>query len=135
MTADCPDVDVLIALGVALEWEVDGVLEHVASCDGCRAQLRELSELRHVLAEGVAPRAGFADEVMQVLPTEGSSRAWATRFALGLVASCTTAVALAAASSGTGSDRTVVALPLVSLVAGAAAAAWLGRPTRTVASA
>ena len=132
-TVDCPDTDVLIALGAALEWETDGTLDHVASCAACRAQLRELAELRHALTEGVVPRPGFVDDVVGALPSERSAGAWAAHLALGLVVSCTTAVALAVSSVGTSGDRMLLGLPVVSLLAGVAATAWLGRaPTEAV---
>ena len=127
MTTNCPDVDVLVALGTALDWETNEMLDHVASCGSCRAQLRELAELRHLVTESVTPRPGFADDVLRALPVEGSRAPWVAKLAFGLVASCTTAAALSAASFGTSGDRMLVALPLVSVLAGAVAAAWLGR--------
>ena len=134
-TANCPDIDVLVALGAALDWEPEGTLAHVASCAACRAQVRELGELRHALTESVVPRPGFTEEVVRALPRERSGSAWGARLALALVASCTTAVALAVSSVGTSGDRMLVALPLISVLAGAAATAWLGRPDAEVAAA
>ena len=131
MTADCPDVDVLVALGAALDWEAEGILDHVASCARCRAQLRELAALRRLMTESVAPRPGFTDEVLRALPAEQGRAPWSARLALGLVATCTTAVALAVASFGTSGDRMLLGLPVVSLLAGVAATAWLGRASTT----
>jgi hypothetical protein len=128
MTTDCPDADVLLALGTALDWETDGTLDHVASCGDCRAQLRELAELRHLATEDLAPRSGFVDEVVRALPVDRNESPWVARLTFGLVASCATAAALSAASFGVSGGRMLTALPVVALLAGATATVWLGRP-------
>ena len=63
----CLEADDLVALGAAVQWDVDGVLEHLAGCDNCREQLRGLRAVYRAAADTITPVAGFSEAVMQAV--------------------------------------------------------------------
>jgi hypothetical protein len=69
---DCPNEDLLLRVGSAVDWKVDGVLQHIGSCDACAATLRDLRTLDLVLATSTPPDPGFTDEVMRAIEAEGA---------------------------------------------------------------
>ena len=105
---DCVDSDTLTAVGQALDWDVDEPLDHLGTCQSCRATLATLAATRQALAneEVVAPE--LVDRIMTQLPVNqaeepGSARTWNPVVVLnaGLVMITTMAVAvMAAAQSG-----------------------------------
>ena len=49
MTDCCLDTDSLVSVASALEWAVPARLDHLASCERCRARLAELADLQRGL--------------------------------------------------------------------------------------
>jgi predicted anti-sigma-YlaC factor YlaD len=70
----CLEADDLVALGAAVHWDVDDVLEHLAACEGCREQLRGLRAAYHAAAATMTPAAGFSDAVMNAIGERNAAR-------------------------------------------------------------
>ncbi|MDX1395153.1 MAG: hypothetical protein R3195_12215 [Gemmatimonadota bacterium] len=64
---DCLDADDALSLTQVLGSDPAGRLVHVAACGECRGRLDEIARVREAVVAR-APRAGFTDEVMAVLP-------------------------------------------------------------------
>jgi anti-sigma factor RsiW len=106
----------------ALDADERGVYEeHLATCDRCRAELRELGETAGVLAlaaEGPAPSDGLRDRVIAAARKEGPSnvvairprrRRWYAAGAVAAVAAVGLAIGLWAGLSGGGSPSNKLA--------------------------
>ncbi len=73
----CPDVDQLLSVANALDWQVQEGLEHLRECERCGDYFAQLASVHAVLEARTEPRAGFADEVMRSLPdAEPATRRW-----------------------------------------------------------
>jgi predicted anti-sigma-YlaC factor YlaD len=66
----CPNEDLLLRIGAAVDWDVEGTLRHVSRCARCAETLAELGTLRAMLTEAHAPDPGFSDEVMRTIEAE-----------------------------------------------------------------
>jgi anti-sigma factor RsiW len=106
---DCLDSDILTAVGQALDWDVDEPLDHLGTCQSCRATLATLAATRNTLARQVAVDPKLVDRIMTQLPVNrtegpGSARAWkpVMVFNAGMVMITTMAVAVMAAAQTSG---------------------------------
>lgn len=63
----CIDSDAAVALASFADDPID-VLEHVAACEACRAQVDDTARLRAELAAVLPMREGFVQAVMASLP-------------------------------------------------------------------
>ncbi len=70
----CLDLDRLVAVGAAVDWQVDELLEHLRDCTECREELRRLASVHGALSAEEAPRPGLVDEVMANLVATQASR-------------------------------------------------------------
>ncbi len=124
----CIDLDELVSLGNALDWDVEQRLSHILSCEACKTKIRELETLHEVMSEEVAPRAGFPRDVLDALPTEKRSKSKAASPVITLVntllASMTCFFAVVLASSGAPGVETGMPLLFVALIAGATTFVW-----------
>ena len=72
----CLDLDRLVAVGAAIDWQVDEVLDHLGDCAECRAELQRLASVHSALSEEEEPRPGLVDDVMaDLLSTEAKRTA------------------------------------------------------------
>ena len=75
----CLDVDTLTSVGQALDWDV-AQLDHVHTCDECRAQLEVLKTARAILTDEEPVRPDFADGVLAAIlqraNQEQPAKAW-----------------------------------------------------------
>lgn len=69
----CPDLDVLMAIAAAAGWNEDE-LRHAVSCQVCRDSRAALRATREALVAEHAVPAGFADRVLQSLPSPSEGR-------------------------------------------------------------
>ena len=105
---DCLDSDILTAVGQALDWDVDEPLDHLGTCQSCRATLATLAATRNTLAREVAVDPELIDRIMTQLPVHQaeesrSARTWKPVMVLnaGMVMITTMGVAaMAGAQSG-----------------------------------
>ena len=69
----CPNVDALLAVGQALQWETTAGLEHLKSCERCQQELESLHAIHASLVDEVEPAAGYVDAVVRSLAEEPAS--------------------------------------------------------------
>ncbi len=135
---DCLDSDTLIAVGQALDWNVDEPLDHLGACTSCRASLATLAATRQALAREEPVDADLVDRIMRQLPVHqaeepGFARTWNPVVVLnaGLVMITTMGVAvLAAGQSGGPLPGWPVAV--AGLVAAIGYVSWQRRPVGRV---
>jgi len=124
----CLEADDLVALGAAVRWNVDEVLEHLAGCEGCRERLRGLRAVHHSAADSITPAAGFADVVMQAIgerhaaPTR--TRFHMTSLLTPALAAMTTFFAVLMISSGDSGALTGIPVLVTCAAAGVATLGW-----------
>ena len=113
---ECPDLDALITIQEALDWDAESAMRHVVSCESCLAGLRQVERLHEVLDQSLDPTHGFADRVLASLPPmpsptrsrEQESRGWllsAGIFALATTTALLLLSSAAIASPGAGGVR------------------------------
>lgn len=71
----CPELDQLVAVGAAVDWDVELLLEHLRYCGSCREELGRLATVHGALAAEVAPRVGLVDAVMTDIVEQDTRRA------------------------------------------------------------
>lgn len=128
----CLDIDQLVSLGSALDWDPEEGLLHLAECDRCRTQLNELAALQHALVGQIQPEPGFSDRVVgSVLRKPHRNRA--RSFRIGIVGVVNAALAglvsfFAIALGMAGLSQTAVEPPgvIASLIAAASTLWWNG---------
>jgi len=69
----CPDPDVLLTVAATVAWDEDE-LRHLVSCEACRDTRATLRAARGALIAEHAVPAGFADAVLQSLPSPSEGR-------------------------------------------------------------
>ena len=68
--SDCLGADQLVTIGDALDWDVAVKLEHLQSCESCRARLAELGLIRAALAETEAVEEAVVERIGAALRAE-----------------------------------------------------------------
>ena len=122
-----PDPDTLATIAATLAWRPIEQMEHLHSCDTCRAELKKLSRVHDAMNHAMNPREGFADEVMSALPTDDSaSPVWHKLAALvaPALASLTAFAALASTTGGRSPNAWLLPALTMAIVAGIATAWW-----------
>ena len=66
----CPSPDRLLGMAEAAEWRPLSVLDHVAACASCRAELGDIERIGSVVGEREPPSPGFAERVRRALGEE-----------------------------------------------------------------
>ncbi len=124
----CLEADDLVALGAAVQWNVDEVLEHLAGCEGCREQLRSLRAVYHSAADTITPAAGFTDVVMQAIDERHAAptrpRFHMTSLLTPALAAMTTFFAVLMISSGDAAALTGIPVLVACAVAGLSTLGW-----------
>lgn len=125
----CLDVDALVTIAAALEWNQREALRHLTECDACQLQLDELATLHEVLEMEIAPRAGYTDQVVREFGRERTSRSAGRHFGLlgvinPILAGATASVAILLASAAYPAVQTPSSVLLASLVVVGATLWW-----------
>lgn len=131
MTSECPGIDALVRLGAALDWQMNGILDHVSGCALCREELSELAAVHAALSAEQRPRPGLVDEVMRELARAerpgASIRRGLAAALTPLLAGVTALFTIALASTVTSSMQVGPEAIGAAVAAGIAAAAWNAR--------
>ncbi len=128
-----PDPDTLATIVATLDWRPIEQVEHLHSCDTCRAELRKLSHVHEAMDHAIQPREGFADAVMSALPTnDTTSPVWhiLPAFVAPTLAALTAFAALASTSGGRSPGEWLLPALAMAVLAGIATAAWSAREAR-----
>ena len=70
----CLDLDRLVSIGSAVDWQVDELLDHLHDCNICREELGRLQSLHGALSAEEAPRSGLVNDVMADIVTIDARR-------------------------------------------------------------
>ncbi len=101
----CLDLDRLVSIGSAVDWQVDELLDHLHDCNNCREELGRLASVRGALGAEETPRPEFVDDVMADLVTidarRGSMRRVLSLSLTPLIAGMTAFFAIAMAATAT----------------------------------
>ena len=128
-----PEPDTLATIAATLDWRPIEQVQHLHSCDRCRAELRKLSHVHEAMDHAIEPREGFADEVMSVLPADDTrSPVWHMLPTLiaPTLAALTSFAALASTSGGRSPSEWLLPALAMAVLAGIATAAWSAREAR-----
>ena len=124
----CIDLDDVVSLGAALDWDVEQQLVHITSCETCKSRIRELQTLHEIMSEDIEPRAGFARDVVEALPMDKRSKSAVGGSVVTLVnallAGATSFFAAALVSTGAPGFEFGVPLSFVALIAGVTTFIW-----------
>ncbi len=101
----CLDLDRLVSIGSAVDWQVDELLDHLHDCTSCREELGRLQSVHGALSAEEAPRPELVDDVMADLVTidarRGSMRRVLSLSVTPLLAGLTAFFAIAMAATAT----------------------------------
>lgn len=124
----CIDLDDLVSLGAALDWDVEQQLVHITSCETCKTRMRELQTLHEIMSEDIEPRAGFARDVVDILPMKKRSKSAVggrvVTLINALLASATSFFAAALVSSGVPGFSVDLPMLFVTSIVGVATFMW-----------
>jgi hypothetical protein len=125
---ECPGTDALVTVAEALDWEVTSALEHLRTCDDCRARLAVLTAAHLSYAETapisenvVARITGALAEAARQEQTVARSAERAAQIVESLLVGATAAAVIVSAGVGLGEDPAALAMAFITGAGGALA--------------
>lgn len=72
---NCPDLEALISIQDALDWDAESAMRHIIGCEVCLSSLRQVQRVHGALNRSLSPSPDFTDRVLAALPRAPSGRA------------------------------------------------------------